>query len=216
MGFPAFICCRDRVTDLANLVAWLERAGFDRVTLLDNGSTWEPMLEYLDATPHEVVRLGDNLGSRAIWLAELVPGEPYVYTDPDVLPTEECPLDAVDRLAFLLDRYPAVPKVALGLKLDDVRDDLPCLSWERDLVSPQRQVEHGVFNTISDTTFALHRANAPFRYDALRTGAPYQVRHLPWYRTELTDEDRWYLERARGGAGGSSWRDELAGRSQLP
>src|SRR5215469_14467601 len=119
-----FVNCRDRVRDLRNLVAWLERAGHERIILLDNASSYMPLLEYLNRTPHEVRWLGNNLGSKALWIAGLVPTEPFVYTDPDVIPTEECPLDAVEYLGEVLRRHPQHPKAALGLHLDDVPPDM--------------------------------------------------------------------------------------------
>jgi hypothetical protein len=201
-----FINCRDRVKDLRRLVAWLERAGHQRIVLLDNASSYMPLLEYLKTTPHDVRWLGNNLGSRAVWNAKLVPNEPWVYTDPDILPTEDCPPDAVSYLAEVSERHPSYSKVALGLFLDDVPEGFPHLYWEQSLVSPQREIEPGVFDSYSDTTFALYRPNATFDLRALRTGAPHQARHMSWYVTEPDAEDAYYLARAIAGPLGSSWK----------
>lgn len=211
-----FVNVRDRVTPLRELVDWLERAGHQRIVLLDNASTWEPCVEYLEQTPHAVVALGHNVGARSLWDGH-VPNEPFVFTDPDIVPTDECPLDAVDHLARLLGRHPQWPKAALGLYLDDVPTGLPSLPWERSLVTPGArlvgshlqvsELEPGAYGTLSDTTFALYRPSCNFDLRAIRTGAPYQARHTSWYARELDEEDRYYLERAMGGPHGSSWRD---------
>lgn len=207
---PIYITTRDRVSDLRLLVEWLERAGHTRIHLLDCASTWPPLLEYLNATPHRVVRLEGNLGSRALWEGELVPDEPFVLTDPDVVPIAACPLDAIEHLSELLQRYPQFPKAGLGLYLDDVPEDLRSLAHERQLVAPDRQLAPGVYDSLIDTTFALYRPNTPFCYEGIRTGAPYQARHLPWYRTgELSEEDRYYLDHATAGPLGSSWKETL-------
>lgn len=204
---PVFINARDRASVLKRLVAWLERAGHERITILDNDSTYPESVEYLDASPHEVVRLGENLGSRALWLSGRAPDEPYIYTDPDIIPIEDCPLDAVERFKHLLDRYP-YPKVGFGLYLDDLPADFRYRSWE---TGPQIQgtlIEPGARHSLIDTTFALYRPGiTDFRYEALRTEYPYQARHVSpsWYGGELTDEDRFYLERAIQGPAGSSW-----------
>lgn len=200
---PVVINCRDRVTDLRALVAWLERAGHERITLLDNASTYEPLLDYLRATPHTVVRLTANVGSRALWHANLVPNEPFIYSDPDVVPTEECPLNAVEHLHELLERFEA-PKVGLGLMLDDVPPEHRDLPWERELVMPAHEFAPGAFNSLIDTTFALHAANAEFSYYAVRTGAPYLARHMPWYRDELDEEHRYYVAHAMRGREGTN------------
>lgn len=122
---PIYIACRDRLSELRLLVDWLERAGHERIVLVDNDSQWPPLLEYLEATPHRVVRLSENIGPRAFWDAGIFDvdrsaTEHYVLTDPDVLPVEECPMDLVDHLVRVLDTHPDVQKAGPGLKLDDL------------------------------------------------------------------------------------------------
>lgn len=203
---PVIINCRDRVIDLVNLVAWLEKAGHENITLLDNDSTWEPLLTYYEQTPHEVVRLEENLGSRALWRSGRVPGTEFVYSDPDVLPTEECPLDVVEYLHDLLGRF-SHPKAGLGLMLDDT-PHFQSIGWERSLVSDSRMLEPGVFDSLVDTCFALYRPHTTHSLLALRTAAPYLCRHTPWYRiADPTEEEQYYLARAIKGPLGSSWAD---------
>lgn len=201
---PIFITTRDRVTDLAVLVAWLEHAGHQRITLIDNASTWPPLLDYLDQTPHTVIRCAGNFGSRALWRLGRAPAEPYVLTDPDVIPADECPLDLVEHLWETLQRHDVL-KVGVGLLLDDVPADMPSLSWERELVRPGRMVAPGVFDSLLDTTFAIHAPATEFRYEALRTGAPYQARHTTWYKRDLDEEHAYYLEHAMRGNEGTTW-----------
>jgi hypothetical protein len=138
----------------------------------------------------------------------MVPGEWFVYTDPDVVPVDECPLDAVAHLKELLDQNPE-PKAGLGLYLDDVPETCRSLEWERILVGEDREIEPGVFMADIDTTFALYRPGARFSFGALRTGWPYVARHMPWYTAgrELSEEDAFYLDHAAGGHEGSSWKD---------
>ena len=207
---PIFVNVRDRVRDLRALVAWLEKAGHERLVLIDNASTYEPLLDYLEQTPHRVVYLGRNAGSRAIWGCDLVPNERYVYADPDCVPCDTCPQDAVAHLADLLDRYPDYPKAALGLYLDDFPATLDqgMLAWERALVSEGRRIAPGVYSSLSDTSFALYRPNAQFDYTALRTGSPYLCTHAGWAaEANPDDEDLYYLKHARAGLDGSSWAE---------
>jgi hypothetical protein len=204
---PVYITVRDRVSDLRLLVEWLERVGHDRITLLDNASTWAPLLDYLDQTPHEVIRLGENLGARALWLADLVPVEPFVLTDPDILPTDDCPLDLIKHLHELQRRHSA-QKVGVGLYLDDLSPGR-ILDWERSLVAPDREIEPGVYDSLIDTTLAVYAGGTAFQYQGLRTSAPYQARHLPWYRTVLDEEHAYYLEHATPGPHGSSWKEAI-------
>ena len=205
---PIFINSRDRVSCLRELVAWLERAGHERIIILDNASTYEPLLDYLSASPHDVIWCDYNCGSRALWECGCAPTrESFVYTDPDVVPLDTCPLDAVAHLGELLDRFPDFPKAALGLYVDDIPPALDgIVRWERSLVAEGRWLAPGVYGSLADTTFALYRAGAPFGYHALRTGAPYQARHLGWYaEANPSEEDRYYLAHAKGGPEASSW-----------
>jgi hypothetical protein len=200
-GCPIIINVRDRLADLRALVQWLEDAGYRRIVLLDNRSTFPPLLDYLRDSPHEVVRLSRNCGSRAPWMQRewQRPAGWFVYTDCDVLPTEDCPTDLVAHLHELLERHPTVPKAGPGLLLDDVPAGLPSLEWERSLVSPEREIEPGVFTSLIDTTMSLYRPSSEFDLQAIRTGGSYQVRHQPWYRRSFADlapDDAYYLEHA--------------------
>jgi len=201
---PIFINCRDRLAPLTELVAWLERAGFEEIYLLDNDSAYEPLLDWYRDTPHEVIRLGENFGKWSLWQApgvfEKTRGRHFVYTDPDVIPVPECPLDAVDHFHNLLHRYRLANKVGFGLRIDDIPDhyrhkqaviahERRCLDW---------RLERGAYWFPIDTTFALYRPNAGWDRDAIRTGAPYLARHDSWYidLDNPTDEERFYERRA--------------------
>jgi len=214
LAIPIIVNCRDRVTPLRELVGWLESAGHTRIIFLDNQSTYGPLLEYYRQTPHTVRLLPHNFGARSLWLScqeEL--GDWYVYTDPDVLPVEDCPSDLVAELRDILDEFPRVPKAGPSLCIDDLPAsfDPEIINWERALTSPLRRLHRRkgdpVFLSKIDTTFALHRPHVQFTYSAIRTGPPYQMRHTSWY-TEgqpLSVEDNFYLSRATKGPLGTSW-----------
>lgn len=198
---PIFVICRDRLRALKALVSWLTDAGHDNIVLLDNDSEYPALLEYLEASPHSVVRLGANLGHRSPWLSGAVgrlrPGQPYVVTDCDVVPDESCPQDAVGRLRSLLLRYPAYAKAGLGLRLDDLPDtprSTLIRNWESQFWL--RAVERGVYHANVDTTFAIYRGPDYVVSPALRTAAPYVARHIPWYQQDDDDETEFYRRRA--------------------
>ncbi len=199
-----FIICRDRLSSVVELVDWLERAGCDEIYFLDNDSAYPPLLEYFESTPHTVVRLGQNYGHRVLWVApglfELTRGRPFVYTDPDVVPAPECPLDALDRFADLLARYRLPKKAGFGLRADDIPDHY---RHKREVVAGEAAsqdwpLEPGAYYFPIDTTFALYRPNVAWGYEAIRTGAPYVARHDSWYLDfdNPSDELLFYRSRA--------------------
>jgi hypothetical protein len=206
---PIIINCRDRVTDLSALVDWLELAGHQRIVLLDNDSTWEPLLDYYARTPHEVVRIGANLGHLALWESGRVPDEWFVYTDPDIIPAETCPPDLVMHLYAAMLGWTGRVKAGPGLKIDDI--PAHNLTWdvsdaaERGYWAPEREVAMGLFDAAIDTSFALYRPNSRFALaPALRCGKPYVARHMSWYADTLnpTEEERYYIAHA---SGSSTW-----------
>ena len=207
---PVYINCRDRVTPLKQMVEWLEKAGHERIVLIDNASSYEPLLDFYESTPHQVVRLRTNAGSRAIWDAELAPSnEWYVYSDPDIVPVDDCPLDLIAHLREWLERRPDFPKAGPGLYLEDLPKDFPHWGWE---TGPQIRgpiLGQGAYASLIDTTFALYRPGARFAYEGIRMDFPYEARHISpsWYcDVPLSAEDRYYLEHARTDPClGSSW-----------
>lgn len=203
---PIYVNVRDRLTDLRDLVAWLERAGHQRIVFLDNRSTYEPLLEYLQASPHQWHRLMHNHGARALWLTGYWrDAGPFILTDPDVVPTEGCPLDLVERLCWLQAGW-GLSKVGVGLTMDDTPVDMPSRDWELGPSIRGAPLCPEAYHSLVDTTFALYRGGTEFCYEAVRTTAPYEVRHMPWYRRPPWDEEHlYYFEHARYGPLASSW-----------
>lgn len=206
MDVPVFVLCRDRVTPLAQLVAWLERAEVAQIILVDNASTYPPLLDYYRDSPHEVVFLGENVGPEAVWVSGLLDrfhvAGPFVVTDPDVIPGEDCPTDAIAHFLEILQRYPEAEKVGFGLQIADIPDHYalkPVVAlWESQFWTVE--AEPGVYRAPIDTTFAVYAPGMRRSTETgLRTGWPYLARHEPWYadRSNLSVEERYYRDHAR-------------------
>jgi hypothetical protein len=186
---PIIIICHNLLADLTALVAWLETTGHERLVLLDNASTYEPLRDFLAATQHEVVGLSENLGHEAPWRSGLAErwgrDLPFVVTDPDILPDPTCPPDAVEHFQRLLLKHAGFDKAGFGLHIDDLPVTYPHRDRVRQWETPfwEKALEPAVFAAHIDTTFAVHRPGTPYKVtEALRTGAPYMARHMPWYR----------------------------------
>jgi hypothetical protein len=204
--YPVFIICRDRLTCTLELISWLEKVGQERIYLIDNDSTYEPLLEYYEKTSHNVVRMGFNSGHNGVWnyglIANFASDEYFIVSDPDVIPVEECPLDAIDYFRSILDIYQDRQKVGFGFMLDDIPDhfrfkasvlqhELPYLAWG----SPNSNLNFAPI----DTTFALYRPGATQDISAsCRTKYPYLARHTPWYidSDNPSEEEQYYIANA--------------------
>jgi len=203
--FPVLVTCRDRVSDLKNLICWFEKVGLERVYLLDNHSTYEPLLDFYEETWCQVLKLGDNFGHIAAWKANIVQticaDEHFIVTDPDVIPVEECPDDAVDYFFDILNKENDITKAGFGLRIDDLPDSF---RFKNEVIQYETRFwdkkHHPDYNRSPiDTTFALYKPNStPDISFSIRTCYPYVARHMPWYvdSHNLTEEETYYREHA--------------------
>ncbi|GAA5108155.1 hypothetical protein GCM10023339_06860 [Alloalcanivorax gelatiniphagus] len=208
-ALPVMIICRDRLEPLIELVAWLEDEGLTEIHLVDNDSTYEPLVTYLASTKHHVVRLGRNVGHTSPWLPELehLRTGPFIVSDCDIVPDPDSH-GAVAHFIELLNRYRSVVKVGFGLHIDDLPDHYArraeVEAWESQFW--QRPLVPDVYMATLDTTFALHRPGTPYTLGpALRTGGRFMARHEPWYQdTDAPTQDlAYFLERA---SSSTTWR----------
>ncbi|HEX6012864.1 MAG TPA: hypothetical protein VFY87_13915, partial [Geminicoccaceae bacterium] len=211
---PVIINSFNRLGSLRRLVGWLLHAEHARVVVVDNASSYPPLLRYLAELEERghatVVRLDSNLGHLAIWrcglLERLGIDSEYVYTDPDVVPAEFCPPDLVGHLQAVLADNPNLAVAGVGLRLDDLPDayghkDL-VLGWERQFwCAPAAP---NLFHASIDTTFALYRPGSGHALGspAVRTGWPYLAAHEGWYLDHAapSEEDLFYRAAAAPGA----------------
>jgi hypothetical protein len=203
---PVFILSRDRLGCLRRLVDLLRERWDISPIVIDNASTYPPLVDYLASADVAHVRLPTNYGHRAIWDLGVLDAfgidTPYVVTDPDVLPADDCPADLFEHLGELLAEYPNVAKVGLSLRIDDLPDHYPHKQTVIDWETPfwQNELRPGVFDAPVDTTFALYRPSAR-EYclePALRTDVPYVAHHLSWYLDEasMAADERYYRAHA--------------------
>ena len=185
---PVIINNFNRLSYLKALLNWLERAGMRQIYIIDNASTYPPLLEFYKTMPYTLFQLNKNVGHLALWKTHIFKWfekDYYVYTDPDVVPVEDCPLDAVKYFREILNRYPDISKVGFGLKIDDLPEHYEhkdkVIQWEK--AYWEEEIEKDLYRAKIDTTFALYRPGAKggWRSSALRTGGRYVARHLPWY-----------------------------------
>jgi hypothetical protein len=222
LQIPVIINNRDRLTSTFQLVHWLLQSGSRDITILDNDSAYPPLLQWykeLHGTNVSVRMMRRNLGSQALWARQnrdLVQ-PPFVYTDSDIVPAPSCPKDLIQfllrtalacshRLKSSWNSGGPIQKIGPGFMLSDLPacyEPRPLvLAWEQKHCGRDRlQHKHkgvDLHDAAIDTTFALYLNDDPFGLAATRTGAPYLVRHLPWYTdsNNPSEEDVFYEGRA--------------------
>jgi hypothetical protein len=202
---PIFINVHNRVTCLQKQIRRFEDAGIKDIILIDNASTYPPLLKYLETVPYKVYRLGENYGSYALWDAGVLEksghtDKYFIYTDPDIIPIVDCPNDFIHHFCSVLEQFPAMPKVGFGLRIDNLpANELTkqIIEWETKYW--EKQVGDNLYEGNIDTTFSLYRPNAPKANGhawGLRTGYPYIAEHTTWYEdfNNLPDEMIYYVK----------------------
>jgi glycosyltransferase involved in cell wall biosynthesis len=198
---PVVINNFNRLDCLKELLTALESRGYSNLIILDNASTYPPLLDFYTTCPYRLIRLQKNVGHLAIWQTEEGKeflDDYYVYTDPDVVPVGECPDNFLEYFLEILEKYPSVAKVGFSLKLDDIPEfyqkKSEVTSWESQ--NFKQLIAEGLYDASIDTTFALYRpySGGDWKSKAIRTGFPYTARHLPWYVNEdkLSEEELYY------------------------
>jgi hypothetical protein len=208
---PVFVNNCNRLTWTRDICEQIVRLGGEPI-IVDNASTYPPLLAWYADCPYNVVHC-KNLGPRAPWISDTVAktvrdGSLYAVTDPD-LDLSGVPDDCFARLEAGLRH--GVAKSALSLELNDV----PVAQLEklhngrrlRDIEGAywRQPLGDGFYRADTDTTFALYRRGSegpmldgsratPRFFSAVRADRPYTARHIPWYQTDLDDEDRFYIE----------------------
>lgn len=186
-----------------NMVWQLVDRGFDNICLVDNASTSEAMLAFLEKAEGyaTVIRTGYNHGPRHTILNadhyNLLP-DLFCVTDPDLEFNPQMPEDVIFELSRVTEHF-KIGKAALALRIDDADKmhgnklsisgrEYQVPEWEQQWWKDQ--VGHlpdssKIYRAVTDTTFAVYNKkyfSPHLFFDSVRVAGNYTCRHLPWYR----------------------------------
>lgn len=214
---PIVIISFNQLYYLKQLVAFLFKNDYTNIVIVDNNSTYGPLLDYFDLIKDQVSlhRLKENIGHLSFWKSEAIFKQYskgyYVVTDADIVPIDDCPDNFLETFRLLLDKAYDRTKVGFSLKLDDIPESNPnkahIEAWESKYWNTE--LLPNVYKAPIDTTFALYRPGYRYRLKhftyAWRTGVPLQSRHGGWYIDidALTEEQTYYMQTANASA---SWQ----------
>lgn len=193
-----------------NLLSWpkamieriLQFKSLAEIIIVDNDSTYEPLLEWYLTIPHRIIRV-KNIGHQAPWVPEInsqIKTDFYIVSDPD-LDLSSTPIDCIEHLAMCLIRFKEMGKVGLGLDISTVPKESPYFShvnshekqfWDLPLIA------NLIRPAPVDTTFAIYNKKLMNFYQVAggRADMPYMARHLPWEIVDKDDEFSHYLQHA--------------------
>lgn len=210
---PIYITSFNRLICLKSMCKQLEELPNSRIIIIDNASTYEPLMDWLKMCDYEVIFSGVNHGKLAPWKVVLQNNvirkahDYYVVSDPD-MDFADCPNDVLEVLREGLDKHKKAHKAGVSLEINDLPEDgyksKEVFKWESQWWKDR--ADKMFFNAFVDTTFALYRSSdnidsvkGPKR--GIRSDRPYIVRHTPWYTTPntLTIEDKFYMKTLSNG-----------------
>jgi hypothetical protein len=191
MRIPIIINNRDLLTYPREMLAAIKMFDYvGDIFIVDNGSTYEPLLAWYETKPCEVIRT-DNNGFMSPWITGLpnrLGSEFYIVTDPD-LDLSITPTDCIPFIIEKLSKYESFAKIGLSLNNWNVSSDSPYHEFLKGWAARTwdiNSVNDGLLlNQPIDTVFAVHhskRYNPANHYGngSCATYLPYSANHIPW------------------------------------
>jgi len=202
MKIPAFIINYNRLSLPQKMAEFISNNNDIELYIIDNKSTYEPLLDWYNDCPYNVIKMDNNYGHTVFWdhglYAKYVKRGMYILSDSD-LDLSSIPNDWLDVLIEGHNRYD-YEKVGFSLETDDLpeshfRNEI--VAWESQFKTPKaRRLDDLYTEAHIDTTFALHKTNGHGIYSSIRVNKPYTARHIPWYYTDfetLPDDEKFYF-----------------------
>jgi hypothetical protein len=198
---------------LGELTKWLLLHGMptDHIWLIDNGSTFPPMMDLLEMAQNQGMHvvMQTNQGARALFkpggVIEKAIGRDrsFFISDPDVVPTVTCYERLLQHLVRCMARYGQFNKIGLGLEIEDIPDHFPFKSQvvqhERSFWGPKANI-HLVPAAVA-TTFCLVRSlnhcdAQGYAKGCARTRRPNLGIHTSWYLdpSHLPQDETYYYD----------------------
>ena len=204
---PIIINNFNRYTMLRDLVECFEKRGYKNIYIIDNNSSYPPLLEYYKTIPYHVYRLKENLGFMTFkrsGIYKQFKNKFFVYTDPDIYLPDECPDDFIKHFYDILVSTPYCAKVGNALRIDDIPDcyasKAKVVEWESRYW--QRPIGDDKYIAVIDTTLALYKPNVRvgtgYSGNRIRVAGKYTAIHRPWYidSSNPDEEEIYYINSA--------------------
>ena len=203
-SIPVVINNYNRLTTTKKLANDLKNLGYTNIHILDNASSFPPLLEWYTSCPYIVKRLDHNLEALSVYnsgyINEFIKEPWIVYTDSDIELNPLTPPGFIETLIHFTEKH-GKTKGGLALKIDDLPDNeytMHYRNWESGHWN--KKLEEDVYDACVDTTFSVIKPGLPFDYQAIRMGGDMIAKHVPWYTDfdALNEEEKYYLESSDG------------------
>lgn len=215
-NIPIFLVNYQRFQPLQELVQSLLDRNYNNITIVDNDSSYPPLIEWYMKLPKpvKIYAVGKNVGPYVLnEIIEFKPytatGKPYVWSDSDVLPIAEAPKDFIEHMVEMAIEH-KIPKLGLSLVINDLPDNFK--DKEKVIKHESAFTSYGkidskygiIWKAPVDTTFAVNMtADCGYNGGAYRMNWPYSARHIPWYydSNNLPPDEKLLREKKLGWCG---------------
>lgn len=219
-SIPVIIVNFNQLFYLKKLVDFFLKRKFENIIIIDNLSTYPPLLEYYKTLKGvNVEYMDDNYGHMVFFenkeLQEKYGQGFYVLTDADIVPNENLPEDFMKRMVeVIIAEFNHITKVGFALMTEDIPNTYPfkmqVINWEKKFweISYPKSTES--YCAKIDTTFAIYKPRYPEMFNdieflkGIRIAGDFTARHGGWYLDplNLTDEQKYYQKTS---SSASSW-----------
>jgi len=202
-------------------VDFLLKKKFENIIIIDNLSTYPPLLEYYKSLQGVAIEYMDkNYGHMVFFEKEELLHKYgkgfFVVTDADIMPNDKLPDNFLKQmLLILLKEFSSVNKVGFALDIENIPDyyikkdnviKWETKFWQRKYLNSSTEA----YISSIDTTFALYMPNFFQKYrevdffSGIRLAGNYLAKHGGWYidYDNLSEEQKYYQKTATNS---SSW-----------
>lgn len=170
----------------------------NKIFIVDNNSTYGPMVDFLNNCNFNVVRLSQNYGHKVYELESVknLLGPVFLLTDPDIEISDFVTKETIEKMYEISEKY-QIRKVGVALDIsgEDIREDIKYQNqsikeWESKFWQNRvldQEIE--MYWADIDTTFCLVNNNYDNnrKWPYIRVAGLYTSRHLPWYKNWESD-----------------------------
>lgn len=227
LSIPVIIINYNQLFYLKKLISFFKINGNEKIIIIDNKSTYQPLLDYYKTIENdvEILMQNENHGHLVFWKNKEIYNRFsdgfFIITDSDIVPNNNLEANYINEMLTYLYKYKDKTKVGFSLKIDDIPDYYSLkenvINWESKFW--ENEIEKDVFEADIDTTFALYwpKTNRlvnllyPSFFNAIRLGGKFTAQHGGWYldHNNLSEEQVFYYKTANTS---NSWKIDNEGK----
>jgi hypothetical protein len=199
---PVFIIAFNNPTYVSSMVEQLLKYTSD-IYIIDNCSTFPPMIKLLDETKVNVIRMPENYGHKVYQrpeIQDLIKGDFYCITDPDLTLNPKLPSNFIDLFRDISIQY---QKHKVGFALDHLNNIRTDVTFQGKTITDWEwwgwnfRIDHPIlemYPSTIDTTFCLINKNYPDDNgrNHIRIAGDFLCIHRPWltnWKEELPEDE---------------------------